>query len=78
MAVTIKTYIYNGEPSVINKTLGSPLATKTGYFREPFNAISPVFTIDDVATQSQLSTLYDLNFNYIYVVDLNRYYFVAD
>lgn len=66
--VTIKFYKYTGRPRTVNKTLGESTDI-SGVLRDDFNMIKPVITIrkQDVS-----------NFNYCFIPDFNRYYFIEE
>lgn len=66
--VTIKFYKYTGRPRTVNKTLGESTDI-SGVLRDNFNMIKPVITIrkQDVS-----------NFNYCFIPDFNRYYFIEE
>lgn len=66
--VTIQFYKYTGRPRTVNKTLGESTDI-SGVLRDDFNMIKPVITIrkQDVS-----------NFNYCFIPDFNRYYFIEE
>lgn len=64
--VTLKTYIYTGEPNRVNKTLEENNDYK-GLLNDRFNVLSPVV---------RFRTKTPVSFNYAYLVETNRYYFV--
>lgn len=66
--VTIQFYKYTGRPRTVNKTLGESTDI-SGVLRDNFNMIKPVITIrkQDVS-----------NFNYCFIPDFNRYYFIEE
>lgn len=64
--VTIKFYNIQDRPTAINKTLGEPVATVSGYLLNA-DVVNPVIKLQAVAGR----------FNYAYIPELNRYYFVA-
>lgn len=66
--VIIQTYHYSCEPRMIDKT--KYLVSKgnvTGTFRGSVNIVAPNFVIESNSVPE---------FNYVYIEDLNRYYFV--
>lgn len=63
--VTIQLYNYNGAPNVINKQLGEHTDIN-GVLYDRTNVLQPVIKIE---RQPAL-------FNYVYIVQLQRYYFV--
>lgn len=64
--VNIDFYNYQGEKVVINKPVENPTRI-TGLFRQPFNILNP-----DV----KLRFSGNFNFNYCFIPELNKYYFV--
>lgn len=66
--VTIDFYHYTGTPDTLNKTLPDPV-TMQGVFRSGFNVLQPSLQIK----QGEVFT-----FNYCYVHELNRYYFIQN
>lgn len=66
--VTIQFYKYTGRPRTVNKTLGESTDI-SGVLYDNFNMIKPVITIrkQDVS-----------NFNYCFIPDFNRYYFIEE
>lgn len=66
--VTIDFYNYTGRPNTINKTLTNPTQMQ-GVFRSTFNVLQPSLRVkkSDV-----------FNFNYCYIHELNRYYFITN
>ena len=66
--MTIQFYNYTGNPRTVNKNLGA-ITDIAGFLRDDFNIIKPLITIrkDNVS-----------NFNYCFIPDLNRYYFIED
>lgn len=63
---TINFYSYNGHPSTVNKQLGGFTAI-AGDLRQTFDILRPTVTL----RKKPLPT-----FNYCYIADLGRYYFV--
>lgn len=63
---TIKFYSYNGHPNTVNKQLGTFTAIE-GDLRQTFDVLRPTVTL----RKQPLPT-----FNYCYIPDLGRYYFV--
>ncbi len=65
--VKILTFVYDGKPNTVNKIAEKGLEY-TGVLNTAFNVLHPVVTF---------RTKEPVNFNYVYVTELNRYYFVA-
>lgn len=63
--VTIELYNYTGTPNVVSKTLGAHTDV-TGVLYDNTNVITPVIKIERP----------QITFNYVRIVELNRYYFV--
>lgn len=66
--VKIKTYIYDGKPNKVNKTIQAN-EEYTGVLNAMFNILTPVV---------RLRTHTPVSFNYVYIEELNRYYFVSE
>lgn len=66
--IKIKTYIYNGKPNEVNKTLQEN-AEYMGVLNATFNVLTPVV---------RFRTRTPVTFNYVYIESLNRYYFVSE
>lgn len=66
--VKIKTFIYNGKPNEVNKTLQEN-EEYTGVLNATFNVLTPVV---------RFRTRTPVTFNYVYIESLNRYYFVSE
>lgn len=66
--VKIKTYIYNGKPNEVNKTLQEKEEYE-GVVNATFNVLTPVI---------RFRTRTPVTFNYVYIESLNRYYFVSE
>lgn len=66
--VKIKTYVYDGEPNRINKTLQEN-NEYTGVLNMTFNVLNPIIRF-------RIRT--PVTFNYVYIESLNRYYFVSE
>ena len=66
--VKIKTYVYDGEPNRINKTLQEN-NEYTGVLNMTFNVLTPII---------RFRTRTPVTFNYVYIESLNRYYFVSE
>lgn len=66
--IKIKTYIYNGKPNEVNKTLQEN-EEYTGVLNVTFNVLTPVV---------RFRTRTPVTFNYVYIESLNRYYFVSE
>lgn len=71
--MTIKLYKYNGDSRKVNKTLNSVQTISNANVITSMNIIDPVIVLDmDMAFDAIGS------FNYIYIADLKRYYFVTN
>lgn len=66
--IKIKTYVYDGKPNEVNKTLQAG-TEYNGVLCTSFNVLRPVIRI---------RTRTPVRFNYVYIESLSRYYFVAD
>lgn len=66
--IKIKTFIYDGKPNKVNKTLQEN-EEYTGVLNSTVNVLTPVV---------RFRTRTPVNFNYVYIDSLNRYYFVSD
>ena len=66
--VKIKTFIFNGKPNEVNKTLQEN-SEYTGLLNASFNVLTPVV---------RFRTRTPVTFNYVYIESLNRYYFVKE
>ena len=66
--IKIKTFIFNGKPNEVNKTLQEN-AEYTGVLNATFNVLTPVV---------RFRTRTPVAFNYVYIESLNRYYFVSE
>lgn len=66
--VKIKTYVYEGAPNRINKTLQEN-NEYTGVLNMTFNVLNPII---------RFRTRTPVTFNYVYIESLNRYYFVSE
>lgn len=66
--IKIKTFIYDGKPNTVNKTLQAN-EEYTGVLNATFNVLTPVV---------RFRTRTPVNFNYVYIESLNRYYFVSE
>lgn len=66
--VTIDFYNYTGRPNTINKTLTNPTQMQ-GVFRSTFNVLQPSLRVKNSDV---------FNFNYCYIHELNRYYFITN
>lgn len=66
--VKIKTYIYDGKPNKVNKTLQEN-EEYTGVLNATFNVLTPVV---------RFRTRTPVSFNYVFIESLNRYYFVSE
>ena len=66
--IKIKTYIYDGKPNAVNKTLQAN-EEYTGVLNATFNVLTPVV---------RFRTRTPVSFNYVYIESLNRYYFVSE
>lgn len=63
---TINFYNYDGHPDTVNKVLGEPTAYN-GNLRQDIDVLRPVLTLKKAPS---------LTFNYCYIPDLHRYYFI--
>lgn len=66
--IKIKTFIYDGKPNTINKTLQAN-EEYTGVLNATFNVLTPVV---------RFRTRTPVSFNYVFIESLNRYYFVSE
>lgn len=66
--IKIKTFIYDGKPNEVNKTLQEN-EEYTGVLNATFNVLTPVV---------RFRTRTPVSFNYVYIESLNRYYFVSE
>lgn len=66
--IKIKTFVYNGKPNEVNKTLQAN-EEYTGVLNATFNVLTPVV---------RFRTRTPVTFNYVYIESLNRYYFVSE
>lgn len=66
--IKIKTFIYDGKPNTVNKTLQAN-EEYTGVLNATFNVLTPVV---------RFRTRTPVTFNYVYIESLNRYYFVSE
>jgi hypothetical protein len=66
--IKIKTFVYNGKPNEVNKTLQEN-EEYTGVLNATFNVLMPVV---------RFRTRTPVTFNYVYIESLNRYYFVSE
>lgn len=66
--IKIKTFIYDGKPNALNKTLQEN-EEYTGVLNATFNVLTPVV---------RFRTRTPVSFNYVYIESLNRYYFVSE
>lgn len=66
--VTVKTFVFDGNPNTVNKTL-TEQETVTGLLNASFDILNPVL---------RFRTTTPVSFNYCYVNELQRYYFVKD
>lgn len=66
--IKIKTFVYNGKPNEVNKTLQAN-EEYTGVLNASFNILTPVV---------RFRTRTPVTFNYVYIESLNRYYFVSE
>lgn len=66
--IKIKTFIYDGKPNAVNKTLQAN-EEYTGVLNATFNVLTPVV---------KFRTRTPVSFNYVYIESLNRYYFVSE
>ena len=66
--IKIKTFIYDGKPNKVIKTLQEN-EEYTGVLNSTVNVLTPVV---------RFRTRTPVNFNYVYIDSLNRYYFVSE
>lgn len=66
--VTVKTFVFDGNPNEVNKTL-TEQETVTGLLNASFDILNPVL---------KFRTGTPVSFNYCYINELQRYYFVKD
>lgn len=66
--VKVKTFNYDGKPNEVNKTLQEN-SEYTGLLNASFNMLTPVV---------RFRTRTPVTFNYVYIEELNRYYFVSE
>ena len=66
--IKIKTYVYDGKPNKVVKTLQEN-EEYTGVLNATFNILNPVV---------RFRTITPVTFNYVYIESLNRYYFVSE
>ena len=66
--IKIKTYVYDGEPNRVNKTLQEN-EEYTGVLNATFNVLTPVV---------RFRTRTPVSFNYVYIESLHRYYFASE
>lgn len=66
--IKIKTFIYDGKPNTVNKTLQAN-EEYTGVLNATFNMLTPVV---------RFRTRTPVSFNYVFIESLNRYYFVSE
>lgn len=66
--VTVKTFVFDGNPNTVNKTL-TEQETVTGLLNASFDILNPVL---------RFKTRTPVSFNYCYINELQRYYFVKD
>ena len=66
--IKIKTFIYDGKPNTVNKTLQEN-EEYTGVLNATFNVLTPVV---------RFRTRTPASFNYVFIESLNRYYFVSE
>lgn len=67
--VNVNLYQYSGKNNVINKTLTQTPQTATGILIEPFDLMHP---------KIKFRCTPPFNYNYIFISQLNRYYFVSN
>lgn len=66
--IKIKTFVYNGKPNDVNKTLHAN-EEYMGVLNATCNVLTPVI---------RFRTRTPVTFNYVYIESLNRYYFVSE
>ena len=72
--MTIILYKCSSEPNKVDKNIYDSL-TFTGTLRESCSIVDPTFTID---SSSMISPTLLLTFNYCYITEFNRYYFIRN
>lgn len=72
MSVTL--YKYRGDNNVVNKSLGSPVFTADGAFRDDIDVLNPTFTLGHLEGVTE-ETLHDCN--YMYISEFGRYYYIT-
>lgn len=68
--MTIKLYVNNSEVNKINKSITN-VSTRTGHLREGCFVLKPIITLE-------MGDLLPTDFNYMYIVEFDRYYFIDD
>lgn len=66
--VTIETYLYAGHPNKVGKNLGVATGVMTGLFFDVFDTLNARLVL----------RLENVNFNYLFVRELGKYYFVEN
>lgn len=67
--VNVNLYQYSGKNNVINKSLTQTPQTATGVMIEPFDVVHP---------KIKFRCEPPFTYNYLYIAELNRYYFVTN
>ena len=71
--MTIKLYKYNGDSRKVNKTLNSVQTISNANVILSMNIIDPIIVLDIDMDFNAINS-----FNYIYITELKRYYFVTN
>ena len=70
--MTLRFYNISDDPRTVRKNIGSIVKTESQvYAKEPLDFLAPVFILTGLQTANQ-------NLNYLFCVELNRYYFIKD
>lgn len=67
--ITLQIYKYTGRPDTLKKNLGTPVLLH-GYFYTGYNVLTP--------TVKLVAGILNNAFNYVYIPEKKRYYFVTD
>ena len=68
--MTIKLCVNNSEANKINKNV-TVISERTGHLREGCSVTHPIITLE-------IGALSPADFNYLYIADFERYYFITD
>lgn len=72
MSVTL--YKYRGDNNTVNKSLGDPVFTTNGAFRDDIDVLNPTFTLGHLEGVTE-ETLQDCN--YMFISEFERFYFIT-